>query len=310
MGRQYSRGKDKIIRDIAELLMKNHFQLFIGIAEKTFVIATFIESDFFDPVFNDRCDNSWTYPSQERVENANFLFKHLSEEALIACGTFFSRGEEIQKAYKLILRDIKDKEYKLPLWEILHGAEAHLDELGKITKQVLSDEKIIHAPNFFCYMGLINKIEHYYSNIQNKKCNLVFDSSREFNLAFLKAIKTMQKAAPGALLFSERRIPFITGYTSILKFKAESSEDNIFIQCADLLASAINRVMTKVFINGENVTLTDAELFILVLIFSHWHDFDDMFCDYVCSDDLLYKLYRTLLKKSADIKVDKVKKDA
>ena len=292
----FKRGKDKIIRDIAELLMAHHFQLFISIAEKRFVIASFVESDFFDPVFNDKCDNSWTYPLKERAENANFLFKNLSEEALIACGTFFSKGEAIQNAYKLILRDIKGKKYKLPLWEILQGAEPHLAELERITKQVLSDEKTIHAPNFFCYTGMINKIEHYYSHIAHRKCTLIFDSSREFNLAFLKALKTMQKAAPSTLLFPERRIPLLTGYTSILKFTAESSEDNLFIQCADLLASSINRVMCKIFVDGEDVKLSDAELFTLVLTFFHWKDFEDTFCDYVCSGELLFKMYRTLIK--------------
>lgn len=294
----FKRGKDKIIRAVAELLMDNHFQLFIGIAEKRYVIATFIESDFFDPVFNDKCDNSWTYPAEDRVENANFLFKHLSEESLHACGKFFSTGADIKRAYKLILRDIKGKKYKLPLWEILHGAEPHLDELEKITNQVLSDEKTIHAPNFFTFMGLINKVEHYYSNVEKKKCNLIFDSSKEFNLAFLKAFKTMRKAQHAALLFPQRRIPFIAGYKAILTFRAESSKDNIFIQCADLLASAINRVMGKILIYGENAQLSDAELFTLVLIFFHWKNFDDVFCDYVCSGDLLFKLYQTLSKNS------------
>jgi len=259
---------------------------------------TYIESDFFDPVFNDKCDNSWTYPLDDRVENANFLFKHLSEESLRACGKFFSTGEDIKKAYKLILRDIKDKKYKLPLWEILHGAEPHLDELEKITKQVLSDQKTIHAPNFFTYTGLINKIEHYYSNVKKRKCNLIFDSSKEFNLAFLNAFNTMRKAKRTALLFPQRRIPLIAGYKAVLSFKAESSKDNIFIQCADLLASGINRVMTKILIYGENAPLSDAELFILVLVFFHWKDFDDVFCDYVCSGELLFRMYQTLSRNS------------
>ena len=38
----FKRGKDQIIRAVAELLMDNHFELFIGIAEKRYVIATYM----------------------------------------------------------------------------------------------------------------------------------------------------------------------------------------------------------------------------------------------------------------------------
>jgi len=293
----FKRGKDSIIRAIAELLMDNNFQLFIGIAEKRYVIASLIESDFFDPEFNDKCDNSWTYPSEDRVENASFIFKHLTEETLLACSKFFSTGDDIKSAYKMIFRDIERKKYKIPLGKILRGAEPHLDELERITKQALSTEKTIHTPNFLIYMGLINKVEHYYEDIAEKKCNLIFDSSKEFNLAFLNAFKTMQKAKPAGFLFPQRRVPIIFGYKAILAFEAESSKNNIFIQCADLFASAINRVITKIFTHGENVQLSDAELFTLALVVLHWKEFEDVFCDYVCSGELLFKMYTTLSRQ-------------
>ncbi|MFH1703726.1 MAG: DUF3800 domain-containing protein [Nitrospirota bacterium] len=290
----FRRKKEQIIREIAETLMKHNFQLFLNITEKRFVIASLIESDFFDPVYNDKCDNSWTHPSSVRFENANFLFKHLSHETINVCGKFFSTGNGINNAYKCILQDIKGKKYKLPLWEILQGAEPHLAELERITKSVLSDDNTIHTPNFFAYTGLINKIENHY-RVEKNYCNLIFDSSKQFNASFLKALSLLQNAKPSEFIFPDR-IPLIAGYTSILVFSSQNSEENIFLQCADILSSCINRVMTQILIHGEEAQLTDAELFTLVLIYFHWKDFEDIFCDYICSADLLYRIHRTLVK--------------
>lgn len=288
----FKRGKDRIIREIAELLITHNFSLFINIAEKKYVIASFIESDFFDPVFNDKCDNTWTHPLKERTDNANFLYKYLTDETIKACGNFFSTGQSIEEAYWLIYRDIKDKEYKLPLAEILLGAESHLKSLARITKRVVSDDSTIHAPNFFTFCDLMNKIEHFYSS-SNQECFLCFDSSRQFNVSFIKIYNALKNAPPAALIAPER-LPFLAGYQSIKDIMVEDSKDNLLLQCADLLATSINKVMCKILTYSSNTKFTDAELFILVLIFFHWKDFGKYFCSYVCSGELLYKMYLAL----------------
>jgi hypothetical protein len=194
----------------------------------------------------------------------------------------------------LLLRDLKNKKYKLPLREVLKGAEAHLEKLSEITKSVLIDEPTIHTPNLFSYFSLINKIEHFYYRI-GKKCDLVFDSSREFNIAFLKALETMKKATRAALIVPGK-IPFITGYKSIQSFKTEDSKGNVLIQCADLIGSCIKRSVQKVLWSGEAAPVSETELFFLVLVFSHWTEFDDIFCDFMCSAELAFKIYKVLDK--------------
>jgi Protein of unknown function (DUF3800) len=288
----FRRNKDGIIREVAELLMGREFQLFINIAEKRFVIASFIESDFFDLAFNDRCDNSWTHPVDDRNLNSNFFFKHLSDQAITACGNFFSTGLNIEEAFWLVHRDIQDKEYKIPLAEILLGAKAHLEDLSRITRQVVSEDTTIHAPNYFTFCDLINKIEHYYLNI-NGDSLLQFDSSSQFNTSFIRIYSALKNASPSAIIAPDR-IPFIAGYEAIKGMNVVDSKDSVLIQCADLLATAINRVMHKILKYSSEAELSDTELFILVLIFFHWKDFGDLFCSYVCSGELLYKMFLTL----------------
>lgn len=295
----FGRGKDGLIREVAELLMEKQFQLFINIAEKRFVIASFIESDFFDPVFNDRCDDSWSHPVDDRNQNANFLFKHLSVEATRACGTFFSTGSNIEDAFWLVYRDINGKKYKMPLAEILLGAQVHLEELSRITKRVVSDDSTIHAPNFFTFCDLLNKIEHYYVTV-NEDCWLYFDSSRQFNTSFVRTYTSLKNAPPSAFIVPDR-IPFRTGYASIKGMTVLDSKDSVLLQCADLLATAINRVMQKILKYSSEAKLSDAELFILALIFFHWQNFEDLFCSYVCSGELLSKLFLTVQKNAPKV---------
>ena len=180
----------------------------------------------------------------------------------------------------------------MPLAEILLGAESHLKSLAVITKQVVSDDSTIHAPNFFTFSDLMNKIENFYSSI-NQECCLCFDSSRQFNISFIEIFNILKNATPAALIVPER-LPFLAGYQAIKNMMVEDSKVNLLLQCADLLATSINKVMCKILTYSSDTKFTDAELFVLVLIFPHWKDFGEYFCSYVCSGELLYNMFLAL----------------
>lgn len=292
--------RNVISKEIIDSLIKNNFSLFFSIVEKKFVIATYIDSEFFDPVYNKKCDNTWTYPSDEMNRRANFFYNHLSDETFDVCAKAFQDGCKIKEAYELVKADIRGKSYDIDLYNILQGVESHLDELAEIIKSQNSSANVLGAsagvlqsPNFFSFCGLINKIEQYYTTIGNNEIELIFDSSRQFNRAFINIVEKYKNAEKIILQFKEK-FPLVFGYERINKFRYEKSRNNIFLQLSDLIATSLRNVVQKIYFDDGMSQYNDFEAFILYLSTSHYREFGNIFCDFVISDSLISKLIKTM----------------
>lgn len=287
-----------LTREIFDLLMKHHFIFFLSLVEKKFTIATYVDNDFYDPVYNDLCDNSWTYP-HDKNERANFFYDHLSEEAMIACGKAFSTGQNMRETYELVRNSIEGKNYKLDLFSILEGAKPHLEDLGNAIISINDGNEslnlakgVAQSPNFFSFCGLLNKIENYYSKT-GSSAELVFDSSRQFNISFLEFFKKLRDAEKTIFQFGER-LPQILGYQSIHYFMYEKSQNSVFLQLADLIATSVKDVIQKIYWDTGDEHYSEFESFILFFIHEGWQRFDDQFFDFIMSTSLTKKMVTTL----------------
>jgi len=258
------------------------------------VIATYVDDDFLDPAFNDRCDNSWTHPTGKR-DRADLIFQCLSDEAGDACGHFFHKGEDGTKAFGLVLECLKGT----PLFEPMAGLR--IDELESLIKDLNCNPTehslkrgVLKSPNFFTMLGLLGKIEYHYREVINAEAEVVFDSSPQYDSSFTAFFSLMKKAKPTVLDFG-KEIPQVFGYTHLKEFRCESSEANPILQIADVVITSINDLMHKLSLASAPPVLEDSERFLLWMIFQHWQQFDNRFCDYVMSNQQHRRIWETLV---------------
>lgn len=291
--------REKLSREILELLIQYRFDFFYSVVEKKFTIATYVDSEFFDPVYNDKCDNSWTLPSHKHNERADFFYNNLTEQAFLACGKAFQTGEGVKEAYELVNESIKGKKWDLDLYDIIQGAESHLEKLASDLSSFNSSNAelgipagVAQSPNFFTFCGLINKIEYFYSIRENSSVHLVFDSAAQFNAAFLKFFERFRDAEKMVFHF-KGKVPRIFGFENVRSFTDESRKNSAFLQMSDIVATAIKDVVQKVYLDDGTQHYSEVECFILFLTIGHWEKFEDRFCDFIVSSQLLKKLYST-----------------
>ncbi len=292
--------RHRLARELLEILMEEEMSLFVGICEKKYVISTFIEDDFFDPVFNDKCDNSWTHPNGKR-ERANIIFQCLSDEASNICAHLFHKGENGEEAYKLVLKCLKDTY----LYDYLDGLRiAELEELIRELNCNLTEHSrkkgVLKSPNFFTMLGLLSKIEYHYRESINEEVGIVFDSSPQYDSSFITFFSLLKNAKSTLIYNSNLTIPNVYGYTHLKEFRCVSSESEPMLQIADVVITSINDLMRKLVDVNKPPLLEDSERFILWLIYQHWQEFNNRFCDYVMSNAQMKKIFDSLIKNAPD----------
>lgn len=299
----FKRQKERAIRDFLELLMYHEFMLFFSIVEKKFAIATFIDSEFFDPIHNDKCDNTWTHPSPKMNERSNFFYDHVSEEAILACGKAFRSGDGMRQAYELVRRDIKGKQYEIDLYDILGGVEAHLEEIAELISSLCSSDieigvpmGSVNTPNFICFSELTQKIDDFYSCVETNSIRLVFDASNEYNNIFKFIVERLISSGKHITIFSSGSMRTL-GFNCIERFDCEDSKNNIFLQLSDLVATSIRNVIQKVCFDSGIYQYSELESLILHMIYSHKEEFENTFCNLLISDCLGAKIVRTIFDK-------------
>jgi len=292
--------RTRIARELLEVLMKEEMSLFLGICEKHFVISTFIDDDFLDPAYNDKCDNSFTWPFGKR-ERASLIHSKLSEEAAQACSNFFQKGEGAESALALVIECLKGT----PLHELMLGVK--INELEETIRDLNCNPTehsmkrgVLKSPNFFTIMGMFSKIEYHYRFGLVADAEIIFDSSPQYDSSFISFFDLLKKANP-SILGIGREIPHIFGYESVKQLKCESSSSEPILQIADVIATSINDLMTKLAASPEPPYLVDDEIFLIWLIFQHWHEFDDRFCDYVMSDFMFKRMWGTIVANTPEL---------
>lgn len=290
--------RSRIAKELLEKLMEEQMSFFISINEKKYVISTFIENDFFDPVFNDNCDNSWTHPEGKR-DRADLIFQNLSDDALNDCAHLFHKGDRGEQAL-ILVRDCLEGTY---LYEYLQGLR--INELEEMIKEQncnpssYSDKKgVLMSPNFFSMLGLLSKIEYHYREAINEEVEIIFDSSPQFDSSFITFFSLLKNATPTYIYNSNLSIPNVYGYTHLNRFKCLKSSDEPLLQITDVIVTSINDLFQKIAREKEILELEDSERFLLWFIYQHWQNFDNRFCDYVVSTGVLKKFWDTLVKNA------------
>ena len=123
--------RESLCQEVLNLLMERNFSLFVSISEKKYVLASLVYDNFFDPVYNDNCDVTWTNPSPLKPLRADFIYDCLSEDAWKACGQAFRNGDQMQESYKLLLGDIKDKTCDIDLYPNSSRCKTAYTKIGK-----------------------------------------------------------------------------------------------------------------------------------------------------------------------------------
>ena len=271
----YNTKNGPIIEEIFNALLKANCLFFFSLIEKRFMICGRIIEDLFDPVYNNKTDNSWTHPSKLKTDLANFFYDNLSEETLEISAKAFQKGnvDDIKKAYHLICGDIKYKIFDFDVISILEGAETHITELSedKIGAEELhiknfgSRAGVLNSPNYASYTDIINRMEYFFSGFKHSGTNVIFDNSRQYNTGSSAHLDLMKKAKSGAIYLPEK-VPFLFGFKEIGAFSTDSSENNILLQCADLFIASIKNVYLKIL--DENNSYSRLDKLILGLIFT------------------------------------------
>ncbi len=237
---------EPIIPEIFNELFNIDFLPVFTVLEKRFMIAGKIVENFFDPAYNINTDSSWTLPIPRKVIVANYFYDVLSKNTIEMLATAMVKGtlDELKNSYELLLSETKNKEYK----RLLKGVENQLFELSQALSKNASGtlhdiaSSVMNSPNYTIYYEHLNKIEHLL-RLRNKKGDIVFDSSREFNKPFATLFEQLRTAKQNKLEFPGNTLYF--GFQNLVGFDHKDSKDIVFIQLADILATSVNSFFRK-----------------------------------------------------------------
>ncbi|MFH2128029.1 MAG: DUF3800 domain-containing protein [Pseudomonadota bacterium] len=300
------RNRHDFIEQVIEMLMQNGLLLFYSISERDYLTATHIEGDFFDYVYNDKCDVSWTHPISGKRERADIIFKSMTPETLNVWGRAFTNAGGFKDCYDHLLEDMKASDDRWGLGRKLIGFEKNIKEYEQIAAQgkagyenIGVGPSVLMSPNYFSLYSLLNKIEVFFSGIDHGGLKIIFHSSRQFNDTFITVFNRMRNAAdvvhkvPG-------KIPFVFRHRNASSFELSDSK-NMLVQCADLIATSINNSLRKVYLDDGKQQYTKFDIFILGLIITANFEFGNLFSDWVISNDLIQKLLETSSRLLGDL---------
>jgi hypothetical protein len=296
------RNREKLTRAVLSIIFEQGLWPFAVISEKRFVIAAFIEDDFFDPVYNSSCDNSWTHPEGKR-ERANIIYECLTNETYKACCETFNTGEKIRYAYESISHDLEINSIKNQqchfLSEKLKGAEDQLNQLAEIISTLNSNKAkldrpagVVKSPNFFSFLGMLQMLENHYIGTGDRMVDIIFESSRQFDQSFEEFFGRLKNARKSVLYF-KNKLPMHFGFEALENFITASPKNCILLQAVDLVTTSINKLMIKI-LNGQTI-LNDFEIYLLFTILHISDQFERRFFDFVASDKFQLTLTSILL---------------
>lgn len=247
---------------------------FYNVLEKKFMIAGQIVDNFFDYAYNDKTDESWTYKSDMKINLANFFYDTLSNKTLKSVHLSFLAPDkdQLQKSFHEIINEIDAKEYEFDVKSILMGAEKHLESLSKSISRANAKNTItrgvpkntLNTPNVTSFFELINRIEEYLTAIKEKAI-LVFDNSEQFNKIYNEMIHQMIRA-PRKRVPISADVSILMGFKYLIDYRVRESNETLGLQLADMLASIVNHVFSKILVKHDD-QLTEQDVLLSSVIF-------------------------------------------
>jgi hypothetical protein len=109
------------IEFLSEFLPQNADMFFFSVLEKKFMIAGQIVENFFDYVYNDNTDVSWSHKSDKKINLANFFYDNLSNNTISnAHKAFLSANTiDLKKSFKEIMNEIQNVKYDFDVTNII-----------------------------------------------------------------------------------------------------------------------------------------------------------------------------------------------
>lgn len=293
-GASLLRGRKRtLVDEILKAIFDAEGVLFLEIVEKRFNVCTNLTDDLFDPEYNDACDNSWTHFRPEKPELAELFYENLSEKTVRAAARFFRTGEGLVDVFAGIRRDLAPVKASIPVLDLLAGADGHLQKLSEVVasvaaknKEIEVDKGVVHSPNYFCFLDLMNKIEFLYRQ-RRRQAELIFDSAPQFDRSFAIAFERM-KNARRAVIVEKRGVPLILGYSAVRKFSAASSASTPLLRCCDLVASGIALSLTQAATSSRSLDEVGVRLATLPVMLKM--QTADRFCSWVISQRMLSRI--------------------
>jgi hypothetical protein len=238
------------------------------------MIAGQIVENFFDYVYNDNTDESWTYKSDTKINLANFFYDTLTNDTLKSIHLAFlsTNVEQIRNSFRQIINEIKDKDYEFNIASIMIGAENHLEFLSDSLSKVNAKntfargvpKNTINTPNVTTFFELIGRLEKYLTE-RKIKAKLIFDNSEQFNQVFRELISKMNKVPRKRIAISKDDFLQV-GFKYLIEYEVKESKDTLGLQIVDLFTSIINHVFSKI-IQKQDEELTKEDILLTSIIY-------------------------------------------
>lgn len=282
---------EPFISEIFNDLFEYNYLPVFTVLEKRFMVVAKIIENYFDPAYNDHTDNSWTFPIPIKVEAANYYYDTLTQETIELAAIAMQKGKfsDISRAFELILDETKKGKFG----QLFMGAKGHLTELSEdlLSAVTKNPDQVsgtaLNSPNYTIYFSHVNKIEELL-RARSFKGDIVFDSSREFNLPFASLFKRIKEVEKKTTMQFPKGTLFF-GLENLRSFHYKDSKDTVFIQLADLLSTSINSFFRKLDRHDRLWNLTANEEFWLGFIYVM---LENDFGDWIISSQLKKKFGR------------------
>jgi hypothetical protein len=247
------KGRRKM-KEVISFLQENEFYPILTIIDKRFATAARINSILLDHVYNDLADprierDEYDIPLYELAE----IMDKLSDNALDGFADSYRNlnAENMIKSIEDISSELLRMGYN-DLANIIKNSKVKIESN-------LSDERNIsknQAPNVFalnCLLKLINDIcKNDYS------VDFIHDVQLQYGENMNEMVKDLAQDREDQVRFAFKNENVF--YKAIKSFSFVKSDDNLLLQCSDILVGSINLIL-KTFIFGQIMDESKQDLF-------------------------------------------------
>jgi len=292
------------MKEASGLVLAEGLPVFASVVERKYMIALLTVDNLFDPVYNNRVGNEWTFPIKIKTGLANHFYNHLRDETIALAGRVLTHGDrsDIEKLLSAIEEDLKANRRinRFDIIKALNGCRGFTAELSEVIQATNESDGnprytkgTIKAPNVTCFVDTMMRIEHLYEGGSPVQVELVFDSSRQFDQVFSDIFQMHKNAGPARIIIPDHA-PLIYGFRFITGFSTRDSLTTPLLQCADYFATGIRSVFGLCLVENQPDEINHAMSFYLA--FGHAAGDIGHMVNLVISDYLGRKWFSALKK--------------
>lgn len=289
----YGRKKTKkIIEDLFKVATP-----IMVICEKRYAIAAKINETLLDSAYNDKAPSLKVSLQLSKIQR-QFAedFYELSSSLLFDFYESYKQynADSMKGIIKRIIQELSNKNNN-ELASILEGA------LDKIDKNLLHEknakgEKYLESLNLPMFVVLISMLKDLANDLQTE-LEVIHDNIPEFSKGFKSYIDLDNSVNKVTMLNYGNGNKFIVGNNNIKKIEFRDSKEFELIQCADILVSTMNKILTMS--NNNEKILNDStytDLFKLLIPYVYFFE-NPKFTHYMVSDTFHKNMIEPLIQK-------------